>query len=200
MNLRKQFRFVTPGHQALLIASILAFWLVPPASAQGTVVISGAVDNLHVSPNDILFFGYEVAVTDSDPTSTTVSVTNTTVQLSVSCPNGGSQIITLNVPTQSFMVPAHTTNWFPSDNIYQGQTAMPPTLCGGKAGTETALTFKTNFTYTCKSGFGQDCCHKVCFRMRHKHNRENPCSFRDYCEPSKQCTSPEKHGCCKQNE
>jgi hypothetical protein len=196
MKVRKQFQFVARVIPALLIASISALWLVPPASAQGTAVISGTVDRHHISPGDVLHLGYEVAITDTDPTPTTVSVTNTIMQLSVSCPNGASQTITINAPTQSFLVRANTTSWFPSADTYEGQARAPSTLCGGKGGTESAVTFTTKYAYSCKSNSNGGCCHNVCFQMHHKHNQENPCSFVKSCHPSKQCTSPEKGGCC----
>jgi hypothetical protein len=195
MNPRKQSRFNESVIVALFISSILALYLVPAASAQGTVVIAGSVDKVPLRPGDAIQLGYEVAITDPDSTSTTVSVTNMVMQLSVGCPDGSSQTITINAPAQSFDVPPNPSSWVPSNST---QATAPPTLCGGKAGVESAVTFSANLATTCHANSAQGCCHNPCVRVHHKHGGETvPPPSSESCKPAKQCTSAQHGGCCK---
>ncbi len=98
MNPWKQSRFNGSVIVALFISLISTFYLMPAASAQGTVSIPGTVDNLPVHPGDTISFTYAVSVTDPKTISVTVSEISTAVQLSVRCPNGSSQTITINAP------------------------------------------------------------------------------------------------------
>jgi hypothetical protein len=198
MNSREQSLFDGRVVVILLIAAIAAFCLTPAASAQGTVIISGLVDGSPVNPGDRISLRYEVNLTDNNSDPTTVSVTNAKMWLSVKCPNGSFQTITINPPARSFLVPANGNNsWLPSDSTYEGTTTAPSTLCGGRAGVETAVTFTTLSSVTCHASSVHGCCHTVCFRICHKHKSNAPTSFSNSCKPEKECLSAQKVGCCK---
>src|SRR5438445_13064085 len=185
------------------MTAIAVYCLAPPASTQGTVVIPGVVINgPTIHPGDIISLGYEVAITDTNPVPITIAVTNPTMQLSVTCPNGSSETITVNAPAQSFLIPANINTWFPSDTTYEGATTAPPTLCGGQGGVETAVTFTSTSTMTCNANSAQGCCHTMCGRMHHKDHEsatgaEHESGFAQSCKPVKQCTSAQPGGCCK---
>src|SRR6267143_2569392 len=197
MNSRERLFFNRRVVVTLLIAAIAAFCLAPPANTQDSWVIPGAVDGLTVHPGDIISLGYEVAITDINPVPITIAVTNPTMLLSVRCPNGSSETITINAPVQSFLVPANVNSWFPLDTIYEGATTVPSTLCGGQGGVETGVTFLGNCTKTCKTtNSTQGCCHTECNRMRHKHHEkesgaEHESEWRESCKPEKECESPQ---------
>jgi hypothetical protein len=195
--------------RALLVASLSTIWLAPAASAQ-TVILAGSMDSkLPVSPGDTVAVGYEVALADASPspTATMVSVTNAVVQLSVSCPNGKSQTITIKLPSQSFSVSANNNSWVPSDSVYQGQTTVPSTLCGGHQGTTNGATFMATSGFSCHENSVEGCCHNVCFRFHHRHHHDGDDeggTFSDTsCKIEKYCNSPEnrEHGqCCETKE
>ena len=193
MNPRKQSRFNGSVIVALFISLISALYLVPPASAQGTVVIPGLLDNAPVHPGDTFSLIYQVAINDPNSISNTVSEINTVMQISVSCPNGSSQTITVNAPAQSLVIPANNRNWVPAAGA---QTTVPSTLCGGNTGVETAVTFTTNSTVTCNANSAQGCCHTLCTRFTHQNNNLPPPGFSQSCKPAKQCTSAQHGGCC----
>ncbi len=195
MNPRKQSRFNGSVIVALFISLISALYLVPAASAQGNVVIPGLLYNLPVHPGDTISLAYAVAITDPNSISVTVPEINTVMHLSVRCPNGSSQTITINAPNQSLMIPANNSNWVPGAGHAQG--TVPSTLCGGHAGVETAVTFTTNSTVTCNANSAQGCCHTLCTRFTHQNNNLPPPGFSQSCKPAKQCTSAQNGGCCK---
>ena len=194
MNPRKQSRFNGSVIVALFISLISTFYLMPAASAQGTVSIPGTVDNLPVHPGDTISFTYAVSVTDPKTISVTVSEISTVVQLSVKCPNGSSQTITVNAPAQSLVIPANNRNWVPAAGPVK--MTVPSTLCGGNTGVETAVTFTTSSTTTCNANSAQGCCHTLCTRFTHQHNSLPPPGFSQSCKPGKQCTSAQHGGCC----
>src|ERR1700682_4444870 len=90
---------------ALFVASISAFWLAPTSNAQ-SLMMTGSTRNLTVSPGDTIEAGYEVAIPKSPHATDTVAMTNAVVRVSVSCPNGSSQTITINLGSQSAPVAA----------------------------------------------------------------------------------------------
>jgi len=193
MNPRKQSRFNGSVIVTLFISLISALYLVPAASAQGTFSIPGAVDKLSVHPGDTISLAYAVAITDPNSIPVTVSEINTVLQLSVQCPNGSSQTITVNAPAQSLLIPANNSNYFPAAGV---KTTVPSTLCGGNAGVETAVTMTTTSTMTCNANSAQGCCHTMCTRFTHQHNNLPPPGFSNACKPAKQCTSAQHGGCC----
>ena len=203
MNARKKLLFAGLVIVALLMAALSALWLAPDASAQApTVIIPGILDNYVIHPGDTISLGYEVAITSPNPDPTTVSVTNTIMRLHIVCLNGSTETLNINVPTQSFQVPANNQNWQPSDSTFEGKTTVPSTFCGGLGGVEDDDTFSTDENETCHSNSAQGCCHSMCFRHHHKHHDSSgdrtPTEFEDGCKPAKQCNSGDKGGCCKQ--
>jgi hypothetical protein len=199
MKAKTMFPFGARVIVALLVASISVLWLTPPASAQ-SVVIAGPTGNLTVSPGDTIEAGYEVAIGQSFHPEDTVSMTNAVVRVSVNCPDGSSQTITINLGPQPVTVTADANAWFPSDTTFQGQTIVPSTQCGGKQGTTKGATFMAKFGHGChrlrKDESDKDCRdddHCFRFHIRDHNNggdRDGGFSDRD-CEKHKECESPE---------
>jgi len=197
MNARKHFQFGGRLIVALLIASISALCLAPPGSAQTTVVIPGVLYGGTVHPGDTLSLAYQISIADPNAIGVTVSVTNPTMQVSVRCPDGSSQTITAKAPAQSLLMPANNSTWFPSAATYQAKATVPSTLCGGKGGVETAVTFTATSKMHCEVNSVQGCCHKVCHHFHHKHNEDAPERDSEDCESEKECMSGQTSGCCK---
>jgi hypothetical protein len=189
----------------LFIVLIGAYCIAPSARAQ-TVMIAGSMDsNLPVRPGDIIASGYQVSLADTSAssTATTVSVTNAVVLVSIKCPTGKSETITVNLSPRSFSVPANSSNWSASATDYQGQTKAPSSLCGGQQGTTNGATFTATSAVSCHANSAQGCCHNVCFRFHDKFNNRGGTFSNTSCKPEKQCESPEmqKHGnCCSKDD
>jgi len=194
MNARKQYLFGCHVIVGLLVAMILALSFAPAASAQGVVTISGKAGET-VHPGDSFHLIYQVAITNPNSISVTVSEINTVMHLSVSCPNGSSQTISVNAPAESLVIPANNSNWIPSPA--QAETTVPSTLCGGNAGVVSAVTFTSSSTVTCNANSAQGCCHNFCTRFTHQRNGVPPPGFSESCKSAKQCTSAQNGGCCK---
>jgi hypothetical protein len=198
MKARKTFPFDAGVIVALLVASISALWLTPAASAQ-SIVLAGRTGNLTVSPGDTIEAGYEVAIGKSFHPEDTVSVTSAVVRVSVSCPNGSSQTITINIGSQSVSVPADVHAWSPGDSIYQGQTKAPSTLCGGQQGRTNGATFMASYGHSCHLRAYEtdhDCRdNDHCFRFHircHHSGGDRDGGFSDsHCENHEECESPE---------
>jgi hypothetical protein len=196
MKDRTTLQFDTRVVIALLFA--LALWLTPAASAQ-SVVMAGPAGNFTVSPGDTIEAGYEVAIGRGFHPSDTVSVTNAVVQVSVNCPNGSSQTITVNIGSQPVTVEADSNAWSPSDSTYQGQTKVSSTLCGGTQGRTSGATFMATFGHSCKirkDESEKDCRdndHCFRFHIRGHHNGDDrDGGFGDrHCEKHEECESPE---------
>jgi hypothetical protein len=190
---------------SLIIVLIAAHCGAPAASAQTAIIAGSMNSNLPVRPGDTIRVGYEVSLADASAssTATTISVTSAVVLVSVTCPKGASQTITINIPAQSFSVTANTSNWSSSANAYQGQTRAPSNLCGGLGGTTNGATFTATSSVGCHANSEEGCCHNVCFRF-HCQYQDQGGSFSDRsCKPEKQCESPEKreHGpCCREKD
>jgi hypothetical protein len=197
MNARNHFQFGGRLIVALLIASISALCLAPPGSAQVTVVIPGALHSGTIHPGDTLSLAYQVSITNPNTISAKVSVTNPMMQVSVRCPDGSSQTITVNAPAQSLSMPANNSSWFPSVATYQAKAIVPSTLCGGQGGVETAVTFTATSKMHCDVFSVQGCCHRVCHRFHHKHNDEAPEPDNEDCKEERECESGQTSGCCK---
>jgi len=183
------------------MAGLSALWLAPHARAQTpTFIIPGILDSYVIHPGDTISLGYEVAVTSLNPNPTTVSLTNTVMQLHAVCLNGSTDTLTINVPAKSFLVPANNNNWQPSDSTYEGQTKVPSTFCGGQGGVEDNDTFSSDENKTCNSNSTKGCCETVCMRHHHKHHDSTgdrtPTDFEEGCKPEKEC-STQNGGCCK---
>jgi hypothetical protein len=159
------------------------------------------VDGETIYPGDTIDLGYEVSISDPDTTPTTVSLTSTTMQLSVACPNGSSQTITINPGAGSFLMPGSFSGYLPSENTYEGSVTAPSNLCGGKPGRENGAQWFFNYGVTCHKDSNRPCCHKVCFQFHHRHHHQDRLfvgnSGQPICFPEKECVSKEKSGCCK---
>jgi hypothetical protein len=182
-------------------------WLAPAAGAQTVTIPSSLNNNEPVGPGDTVEAGFQVTTGDANSGATTVSVTGATAKVSILCPNGSSQTITIKFPTQSLSVPAKNNGWFPaSDNTYQGTTTAPSNLCGGKQGHTNGIVFTATFGEKCdddRSGDKHDCCKPVCFRIhnrcRDSHGNDSGGSWDDddrSCRQEKECMTTEKKGSC----
>jgi len=189
----------------LFIVLIAAYCIAPSARAQ-TVMIAGSMDsNLPVRPGDTIASGYQVSLADAtaSSTATTISMTNAAVLVSIKCPNGKSETITVNLSPNSLSVPANSSNWSSSATGYQGQKKAPSNLCGGQQGTTNGATFTATSAVSCHANSEQGCCHNVCFRFHDKFNDRGGTFSNMSCKPEKQCESPEmqKHGnCCSKDD
>ena len=128
MKVRRTFPIDTRVIVALLIASVSALWLTPAASAQSVIMAAPTTGNLTVSPGDTIEAGFEVAIAQNSHSTDTVSVTSAVVRVSVNCPNGNSQTISINIPSKSISVPADSGQWSSGGSVYHGQTTAPSTL------------------------------------------------------------------------
>jgi len=132
MNTRTRSQVVAHVIVALFITLISTLWLVPAASAQAVTIASSMDNNTPIRPGDTVEAGFQVTAGDAQSGAMTTSVTSAIAHMSVSCPGGGSQTITINFPSQSVSVPAKNSGWYPSNaNIYQGKGIAPSNLCGG---------------------------------------------------------------------
>lgn len=139
-------------------ASVTAFALlvVPGIAYATTLTVSGSMEgNLPVSPGDTLLAGYDFTIPGGPPTTDTVTVGGGTVSITVNCPNGSTEPLTIALPTQSYTVPAGDGgDWFPSGDqssslVYQGSITVPSSSCGGVQGhAPQGATFSANFTAT----------------------------------------------------
>jgi hypothetical protein len=201
MNTWKHFQFGGRLVVAVLSALILALCLAPPGSTQAvssqvTVAIPGTLYTGTIHPGDTLSLAFQVSIADANPIGVTVSMANPTMQVSVRCPNGSSQTLTAKAPSQSLLMPASNSGWFPLTVTYQAKAIAPLTLCGGQGGVETAVTFTATSSMRCDVLSTMGCCHKVCHRFHHKHNDEAPVAESEECDTEKECESGDTAGCC----
>ena len=186
---------------ALFIGSMAALCIAPAASAQ-IVVLSGSMDsNLPVSPGNTIQVGYQVSLDDVSPssTTTTILVAAAVAQIFVQCPNRTFEIIPVNFPSQSILVPANAPTWSSSPTLYQGQATVPPYLCGGKQGTTNGAIFTCITLIKCNGNSSQNCCHNVCFRFHSKYQGRGGTFSSDFCIRQQECVSPESQSqgpCC----
>jgi hypothetical protein len=96
--------------------------------------MEGSLTNIR--PGDWISGGYNFKINGSHP-ATSVSVTNVTVTLPVSCPKGGGNggYIVVPLPNATYNVPANNTNNFPTGDAnsvlsWEG-SIQAPGLCGG---------------------------------------------------------------------
>lgn len=80
----------------------------------------------------------------------TVTVSSGLAQMSVICPDGSAQTLSITFPEQSYTVGVNDPSWYPSDQssslVYQGATMAPAILCGGKPGyAPNGATFSASF-------------------------------------------------------
>lgn len=196
---------------ALFVASVSALWLAPTSNAE-SVIVAGSTSKLTVNPGDTIEAGYEVAIAKTTHPAETVSVTSAVVRVSVSCPDGSSETININLPSQPVSMPADSINWSPGDSTYQGQAKVPSTLCGGRQGSTNGATLMVTFGHTCHAREHEsdgDCCHEHCFRFHfrsHHNGDDRDAGFGDrHCEneQERECESPEKREhreCCKEKD
>lgn len=223
MNAKKRFPF-DARVMVLLLVAISALWLTPSASAQ-SVLMAGSTNNVTVNPGDTIEAGFEVALGNNPHPADTVSVSNAVIRVSVNCPDGSSQTLNVNIPSQSVSVPANSNNWSSGGGVYQGRTTAPSNLCGGKQGRTTGATLMANFGDECHGGEGgggesatkkgdhegdKGCCEEEhCFRFhvrRHHNGDDSGDEVSDrHCEEERvrECETPEKREhreCCKDKE
>ena len=213
MNTRTRFQVVERLIVTLFIAAISTLWLVPAASAQ-TVTIASSMDvNTPIGPGDTVQAGFQVTPGDAISGAITVSVTSAVGHISVGCPDGSTQTITINFPSSSVQLPAKNNAWFPSDNnTYQGKAIAPSNLCGGKGGLEKGAVFTINHGEKCDDNQSKTkkggCCHPVCFRVHREREHNGGRSGGEWddedrsCKNEKHCSSEEtKDGCsCREKD
>src|ERR1700676_3122174 len=150
MNTRTRLQVVAQWIAILFTVVISTLWLAPAASAQTVTITSSMGINTPISPGDTVQAGFQVASGDATSGAVTVSVTGATGHISVGCPDGSTQTITINFPSSSVQVPAKNNAWFPSaNNTYQGKAIAPSNLCGGKGGVEKGAVFNISHGEKC---------------------------------------------------
>ncbi|HXW91053.1 MAG TPA: hypothetical protein VEK33_10950, partial [Terriglobales bacterium] len=169
MTAGKRLPFVARLIVALFSISISVLWLAQAASAQSIAISDTADTNLTIGPGDTIEIGIVASISDAvaAPSTATVTLVNPVVQLPVSCANGSSQTITINLSSQSWDVPQDVTTWSSPNSVYQGQATAPSTLCGGQTGMTGVATMTGTFGFVCQKS--QACCHQVCFQFCHRH-------------------------------
>ena len=209
MNSRTRLQVVEQLIVVLFIAVISTVWFVPAASAQTVTITSSMGTNTPISPGDTVQAGFQVASGDATSGAVTVSVTGATGHISVGCPDGSTQTITINFPSTSVPVPANNSAWFPSDNnTYQGKAIAPSNLCGGKGGIDKGAVFSINHGEKCDDNDIKKhggCCHQMCFRVHRERDHDGGRSGGDWddddrsCKKEKRCaTAEDKDDCsCK---
>lgn len=139
---------------AAVVGSALSVVGVAAAGPAGaaTLTITGATKgNLSIRPGDTLRAGFDFSVPGGPAGDDVVSVTAGSVVVHGQCKDGTYAPLTIPLPAQTFTVPAHSTDWFPSDDpkspvVYQGSIVVPASFCGGDAGhAPTAATFTADF-------------------------------------------------------
>ncbi len=135
-------------------------WVFPFCpSFVGSATISGSMEgNLAINPGDTVKAGYNFTIPGSHPANIITAISGN-VTLPVSCPNGSTQTLTIDLPRQSYNVAQNDNRWFPSGNqssslVYQGSVTAPTTLCGGVQGhAPKGATFVMQFGATASSKF-----------------------------------------------
>ena len=206
MNTRTRLQVVEQLIVILFIAVISAIWLVPAASAQTVTIASSKDMNTPILPGDTVQAGFQVASGDATSGAVTVSVTGATGRISVGCPDGSTQTITINFPSSSVQVPAKNNAWFPSaDNTYQGKAIAPSNLCGGKGGLDKGAVFNINHGEKCDDNDSKKhggCCHPVCFRVHRERDHDGGHSGGEWddddhsCKQEKRCSTAEDKDDC----
>jgi hypothetical protein len=219
MKSRTRLQVVEQLIAILFIAVISALWLVPAASAQTVTIASSKGINTHIGPGDTVHAGFQVTSGGANSGAITVSVTGATGNISVGCPDGSTQTITINFPATSVPVPAKNNAWFPADNnTYQGTAIAPSNLCGGKGGLDKGAVFNINHGERCdnnnndnnnnnnnmskKHGEGGGCCEPVCFRVHRERDHEGDHSGGEWdddehsCKKEKHCSTAEEKDDC----
>ena len=165
---------------AVLIASLslLVVLLPPPVEAAGPVVSpSGAgtvvigpqamEGNLQIHPGDSLRAGFDFTMPGSHPAAT-ASFYSGSIALLVTCTNGATPALAINLAAQTITDPAGSPSWYPSGDqssslVFQG-TLTAPDLCGGGVMNDAnGATFRTTF-------FSTDTIDKVNFRFHYSDN------------------------------
>jgi hypothetical protein len=208
MNDRTTFPVNARVIVALLVTSVSALWLAPSSKAD-SLTMTVPTNNLTVSPGDTIAAGYQVAISKPRHATDTVSMTGV-VRISVSCPNGRSESISISLASQSITVPADGNGWYPGNTAYQGQITAPSNLCGGRPGKTNGATFTETHGHSChkRSNDNEDCHHDHCFRfhIRDRHNggdHDGDFSNRDCDNDEHECESPdtrEKRDDCKEED
>ena len=207
MNRRTRLQVVKQLMAILFIAVISALGLVPAASAQTVTIASSKGLNTHISPGDTVQAGFQVTSGGANSGTVTVSVTGATGHISVGCPDGSTQSITINFPSVSVPVPAKNNAWFPSDNnTYQGKAIAPSNLCGGKGGLDKGAVFNINHGEKCDDNESKKhdggCCQPVCFRVHRERDHEGDHSGGEWddddhsCKEEKRCSTAEEKDDC----
>jgi hypothetical protein len=192
-----------------LVAAVLStLWLAPSAKAQTVTMPSSMNNNSPIYPGDTFQVGFQVEIADDTSGGTTVSVTGASAQVSVSCPSGNNQTLTVNIPAQSVYLSGYQSGWSPSSNTYQGQITAPSSLCGGQQGRINGIVFTATYGQKCDGDNDRDdqeCCHIICFRFRDQcdhHGQLWGGSWDDddeTCKQQKQCISSQQRNHCNCN-
>ncbi len=142
--------------------------VVSPSGA-GTVVIGPQAmeGNLQIHPGDSLRAGFDFTMPGSHPAAT-ASFYNGSIALLVTCANGATPALAINLAAQTITDPTGSPSWFPSGDqssslVFQG-TLTAPDLCGGGVMNDAnGATFTTTF-------FSTDTIDKVNFRFHYSDN------------------------------
>lgn len=206
MNSRTRLQVVEQLIVVLFIAVISTLCLAPAGSAQTVTITSSMGINTPISPGDTVQAGFQVASGDATSGAVTVLVTGATGHISVGCPDGSTQTITINFPSSSVPVPANNSAWFPSaNNTYQGKAIAPSNLCGGKGGIDKGAVFSFNHGEKCDDNDIKKhggCCHQMCFRVHRECDHGGGRFGGDWddddrsCKKEKRCATAEDRDDC----
>jgi RHS repeat-associated protein len=170
---------IKPGLAVLTACMTLLGVLLPPPveaagpvvspSGAGTVVIGPQAmeGNLQIHPGDALRAGFDFTMPGSHPAAT-ASFYNGSIALLVTCANGATPALAINLAAQTLADPAGSPSWYPSGDqssslVFQG-TLTAPDLCGGGVMNDAnGATFTTTF-------FSTDTIDKVNFRFHYSDN------------------------------
>jgi hypothetical protein len=211
MNNRTRTKVVTRLIVTLFIAVISAACLVPAANAQTLTIASSNDFNTPIWSGDVVQAGFQLALSDGQSPASTISVPSAIGLITVNCPDGKSQTITLNFSVQSISVPAKNAGWFPGgQNTYQAQATAPPNLCKGKQGFYHGCIFTLTYSQKCDRDGDKDdssCCHPVCCHFHFGCLHFGSLFGGDWDDANRSCSQPptcvsgqNKNGCSCRNQ
>ncbi|HEV2135842.1 MAG TPA: hypothetical protein VGR47_16510 [Terracidiphilus sp.] len=79
--------------------------------------------HLHVSSNQVVHGGYQLAISGKSHPAATVAASGASVQLDIRCSDGSSYTLTIPMPeNQTYPIPANNRSFFPERGAFQGST------------------------------------------------------------------------------
>src|SRR5712691_10328373 len=126
--------------------------------------------NLQIHPGDALRAGFDFTMPSSHPAAT-ASFYNGSIALLVTCINGATPALAINLPAQTITDPAGSPSWYPSGDqsssfVFQGILTAPDLCGGGVMNDANGATFTTTF-------FSTDTIDKVNFRFHYSDKRRD---------------------------